>query len=261
MMSIRDELEALTSPQWRYTEGKDYSRGRNAVLDYLRALLAKYPAQVVKSVAELEALPVGTVVLEQGPGFPLAWQRWGDGWRSSAPEAPSPILPATVLYTNSPAQVAQPSVDDVVLWPIFERIWDSANCIGLDGWIGPDRGAGEVDEEALVQREKDIDTAVNAVLALFPSAPVQVAGEGEDVLRAALAEFDAEQALSEACEIPDDAPEVHGDGWDEWKRSPQGVAHSEREQTLRVKVYRAIEAREDAVERYYATRIAEGKGS
>lgn len=34
--------------------------------------------------------------------------------------------------------------------------WDDGNAAGLDGWIGPGRGAGEVDDEAVRARERFI---------------------------------------------------------------------------------------------------------
>lgn len=32
--------------------------------------------------------------------------------------------------------------------------WDDGNAAGLDGWIGPGRGAGEVDDEAVYRRNR-----------------------------------------------------------------------------------------------------------
>lgn len=34
--------------------------------------------------------------------------------------------------------------------------WDDGNAAGLDGWIGPNRGAGDVDDEAVRARERFI---------------------------------------------------------------------------------------------------------
>ena len=46
---------------------------------------------------------------------------------------------------------------------ILGIVWDSGNVMGLDGWIGPGRGAGEVDDEAVHNRERDIQQAVLAI--------------------------------------------------------------------------------------------------
>lgn len=35
--------------------------------------------------------------------------------------------------------------------------WDDGNGCGLDGWIGPGRGAGEIDDEAIHARDRCID--------------------------------------------------------------------------------------------------------
>lgn len=41
----------------------------------------------------------------------------------------------------------------------FGRVWDEGNAVGLDGWIGPNRGAGEVDDEAIRYRSRDTERA------------------------------------------------------------------------------------------------------
>ena len=38
---------------------------------------------------------------------------------------------------------------------VLGELWDQGNCTGLDGWVGPGRGA-EVDDEALLARERDV---------------------------------------------------------------------------------------------------------
>ncbi|QWY79672.1 hypothetical protein PP637_gp42 [Arthrobacter phage Persistence] len=47
----------------------------------------------------------------------------------------------------------------------IEDVWDDGNCVGLDGWIGPARGAGEVDSEAVRCRERATEKASAAILA------------------------------------------------------------------------------------------------
>lgn len=44
--------------------------------------------------------------------------------------------------------------------------WDDGNAIGLDGWIGPNRGAGDVDPEAERARARMVDRAHS-----LPAAP------------------------------------------------------------------------------------------
>ncbi|WP_156765706.1 hypothetical protein [Mycobacterium sp. 1245499.0] len=39
----------------------------------------------------------------------------------------------------------------------LEDAWDQGNGCGLDGWVGPGRGAGEVDDEAVYARDRDVD--------------------------------------------------------------------------------------------------------
>jgi hypothetical protein len=39
----------------------------------------------------------------------------------------------------------------------LEEVWDDGNATGLDGWVGPGRGAGEVNAEAVYSRDRVID--------------------------------------------------------------------------------------------------------
>ena len=48
---------------------------------------------------------------------------------------------------------------------VLGELWDAGNCTGLDGWIGPGRGAGEVDDYALQTRERDVAKALAALTA------------------------------------------------------------------------------------------------
>ena len=43
----------------------------------------------------------------------------------------------------------------------LEDVWDDGNAADLDGWIGPGRGAGEIDDEAVRCRERIITRALN----------------------------------------------------------------------------------------------------
>lgn len=42
----------------------------------------------------------------------------------------------------------------------LEYAWDDGNASGLDGWTGPGRGAGEVDKQAIYNRDRAIRTAL-----------------------------------------------------------------------------------------------------
>lgn len=42
--------------------------------------------------------------------------------------------------------------------------WDEGNAVGLDGWVGPGRGAGEPDSHALYARERDVQRAIKYAL-------------------------------------------------------------------------------------------------
>ena len=44
------------------------------------------------------------------------------------------------------------------------NIWDDGNAAGLDGWVGPGRGAGEVDDEAIRSRDRAIEKCGRALL-------------------------------------------------------------------------------------------------
>lgn len=51
----------------------------------------------------------------------------------------------------------------------LERVWDDGNGSGLDGWIGPGRGAGEADAYAEQQRYRDTRSALDRIIArLYP---------------------------------------------------------------------------------------------
>ncbi|PKV80878.1 hypothetical protein [Nocardia fluminea] len=43
--------------------------------------------------------------------------------------------------------------------------WDDGNATGLDGWTGPGRGAGDVDDEAVRARRREIDATLDGDLA------------------------------------------------------------------------------------------------
>ena len=45
-------------------------------------------------------------------------------------------------------------------------VWDDGNGSGLDGWVGPGRGAGEVDHEAVRARDRAVDRALRVIAAV-----------------------------------------------------------------------------------------------
>ncbi|MBT2566620.1 hypothetical protein J7I84_08950 [Arthrobacter sp. ISL-85] len=60
---------------------------------------------------------------------------------------------------------------------ILEDLWDGGNATGLDGWIGPGRGAGEVDDQAIWNRDRDVEKALAAVTLAGSQVLVEVADE------------------------------------------------------------------------------------
>ncbi|QIK83092.1 hypothetical protein [Sanguibacter sp. HDW7] len=53
--------------------------------------------------------------------------------------------------------------EDVDLTAVLGRVWDDGNGAGLDGWTGPGRGAGEVDDEAVRIRDRAVRRALDAI--------------------------------------------------------------------------------------------------
>ncbi|MFX1785622.1 hypothetical protein [Prescottella equi] len=47
---------------------------------------------------------------------------------------------------------------------LFEAVWDDGNAAGLDGWVGPGRGADEVDDDAIHARDRAIEKVLPAIL-------------------------------------------------------------------------------------------------
>lgn len=58
---------------------------------------------------------------------------------------------ATVLREGAHMQLTPTQLRE-----LLNEAWDAGNCTGLDGWVGPGRG-GDVDDQALYNRERDID--------------------------------------------------------------------------------------------------------
>lgn len=48
---------------------------------------------------------------------------------------------------------------------LLDEAWDDGNATGLDGWVGPGRGAGEVDDYAISQRKSSTDRLAARILA------------------------------------------------------------------------------------------------
>ncbi|QFP97026.1 hypothetical protein SEA_SUERTE_55 [Gordonia phage Suerte] len=43
------------------------------------------------------------------------------------------------------------------LLALLDEAWDDGNASGLDGWVGPGRGAGEIDDEAVRSRRRSTE--------------------------------------------------------------------------------------------------------
>jgi hypothetical protein len=69
------------------------------------------------------------------------------------------------LEAAQPYLGVRPVVDREAVERLVGAAWDDGNAMGLDGYIGPYRGAGDVDPEAERRREQLVDRAVLALLA------------------------------------------------------------------------------------------------
>lgn len=58
---------------------------------------------------------------------------------------------------------AKRGIEEALAW--IGRAWDDGNASGLDGWVGPGRGAGEVDHEAQHARTRMVHQAEAALRA------------------------------------------------------------------------------------------------
>ena len=73
------------------------------------------------------------------------------------------------LTAALPFLTAAPSATRDEVAEALGVVWDDGNGTGLDGWVGPGRGAGEVDHEAVRARDRAVDRALR-VIAAAPSA-------------------------------------------------------------------------------------------
>jgi hypothetical protein len=87
------------------------------------------------------------------------------------PDAPNehPLEAATADTPNQGApKLARAQLVGLIEHEL-ERVWDAGNASGLDGWIGPGRGDGEVDAYAVQQRHRDTHGALERIIArLYP---------------------------------------------------------------------------------------------
>ncbi len=77
----------------------------------------------------------------------------------------NPTCPRTITISDT-AQEACSAVDSarpLDLIDLIGKAWDDGNGTGLDGWTGPGRGAGEVDDEAVYRRDRCIRTLLEEV--------------------------------------------------------------------------------------------------
>ena len=75
----------------------------------------------------------------------------------------------TITTAALPFLTAAPSVTREEVAEALGVVWDDGNGSGLDGWVGPGRGAGEVDHEAVRARDRAVDRALRVITAA-PSA-------------------------------------------------------------------------------------------
>lgn len=68
-------------------------------------------------------------------------------------------------------------IEEALAW--VGRAWDDGNGSGLDGWVGPGRGAGEVDREAQHARTRLVHKADAALRAAAEASEASEAGEVE----------------------------------------------------------------------------------
>ena len=137
-------------------------------------------------------------VLDPRSGATREWceRAWDDmgGSEPSDERADEEIYMRAALEAVAPAIAAQALRSVLDMRHDFEAVWDDGNAVGLDGWTGPGRGSGEVDDYAIRARERAVNrleahiatraetttdlpallAAVEAVLALHP--PIDVCG-------------------------------------------------------------------------------------
>lgn len=110
-----------------------------------------------------------------------------DSRRYAAPHPLEDELePFIAEQSKDPAWKAAFDAEEVAR--LVGEAWDDGNAMGLDGWTGPNRGAGEVDPEAEQARERMIDRAFGLLVGLSSPgvSPALVAGHWIRV------EFDAQ---------------------------------------------------------------------
>ena len=146
----------------------------------------------IGDTAGLNQLPDLSVVQFRGAGLGpknrVVWQldeEWfspGSTESVAADYFPPTAFPAVVLWspgltgTTPPpgGGVAGANLDRPQLVGLIEgeleRVWDEGNATGLDGWIGPGRGAGEVDGHAVAIRQRATHAALERILnRLYPA--------------------------------------------------------------------------------------------
>jgi hypothetical protein len=52
------------------------------------------------------------------------------------------------------------ALDETALAAVLGDAWDAGNAAGLDGWTGPGRGSLDVDQYAVIARERAVDAAL-----------------------------------------------------------------------------------------------------
>ena len=107
---------------------------------------------------------------EQGRGFRQAYAAFCAGWYSRSvgmAKARARIAELETVAIEALAArrriadleaVAARSPSPSHLEEAVGEVWDDGNASGLDGWTGPNRGAGTVDQEAVRHREFAVAT-------------------------------------------------------------------------------------------------------
>lgn len=99
----------------------------------------------------------------QPVGDAAGWQRLAGKWRDKGCDRLNELYVMHAVLEHALSRIAeleaaQRPPDEIEA--ALEYAWDDGNASGLDGWTGPGRGAGEVDKQAIYNRDRAIRTAL-----------------------------------------------------------------------------------------------------
>lgn len=103
-------------------------------------------------VAQRPRLDVAATVTE--PDDPVAARLWRDLQAAYEREADAVLRAEKAEAAQRPPLGIEQALEDA---------WDAGNASGLDGWTGPGRGAGEVDQQAIYNRDRDVREAMKTL--------------------------------------------------------------------------------------------------